>query len=92
MKIIRRLKVTNELGLHMRPAAVIIKLLRDCESLVLFTYKNETVNARSIVDILMLVAKKNAEIEVLADGEDAEKTMDLLAKAFEMGFEEDEGG
>ncbi len=75
----------------MRPAAFITRLLRDCCSLVFFTYKNETVNARSIVNLLMMVAKKGAAIEVAVDGEDALEIMELLAGAFENGFEEEYG-
>lgn len=88
MKIVRKIKVKNSLGLHTRPAASIVKLLQPRKSSVFFTHKNETINARSIMSILMLAAKKNAVIEVVVDGEDADLTMQHLVAAFEMEFGE----
>jgi phosphocarrier protein len=88
MKIVRKVKVKNSLGLHTRPAASIVKLLQPRKSSVFFTYKSETINARSIMSILMLAAKKNAQIEVTVDGEDAEETMSHLLMAFEQEFGE----
>ena len=88
MKIIRKVKVKNPLGLHTRPAASIVKLLQSKKASVHFTYKNETINARSIMSILMLAAKKNAVIEIIVEGEDAELTMQHLLTAFDMEFGE----
>lgn len=88
MKIVRKVKVKNSLGLHIRPAASIVKILQPRKSSVFFTHKNETINARSIMSILMLAAKKNTVIEVTIEGEDAEVTMELLLNAFEMEFGE----
>jgi len=88
MKIVRKMKVKNSLGLHTRPAASIVKLLQSVKSTVLFTYKDETVNARSIMSILMLAARKNALITITIDGADAEVAMGRLVVAFEEAFGE----
>lgn len=88
MKIVRKIKVKNSLGLHTRPAASIVKLLQPRKSSVHFIHKNETINARSIMSILMLAAKKNAVIEIIVEGEDAELTMQHLLSAFDMEFGE----
>jgi phosphocarrier protein len=88
VKIVRKIKVKNPLGLHTRPAAAIVKLLQPRKSSVFFTHKNETINARSIMSILMLAARKNAVIEVTVDGEDAELTMQHLLNAFDLEFGE----
>ncbi|OGN64070.1 MAG: phosphocarrier protein HPr [Chlamydiae bacterium RIFCSPHIGHO2_12_FULL_49_9] len=88
MKLIRKVKVKNSLGLHTRPAAAIVKLLQPRKSAVFFTYRNETINARSIMSILMLAAKKNAQIVVTIDGDDAEATMEYLVNAFDQQFGE----
>ena len=88
MKLIRKVKVKNSLGLHTRPAAAIVKLLQPRKSSVFFTYRNETINARSIMSILMLAAKKNAQIVVTIEGDDADLTMDYLVNAFDQQFGE----
>jgi phosphocarrier protein len=88
VKIVHKVKVKNSLGLHTRPAAAIVKLLQPRKSSVQFTYKDETINARSIMSILMLAAKKNSTITVTVEGEDAETTMAYILRAFEEEFGE----
>ncbi len=88
MKLVRKVKVKNSLGLHTRPAASIVKLLQPSKSSVHFTFKHETINARSIMSILMLAARKNSVIEITVDGEDSETTMLNLVKAFDLEFGE----
>lgn len=88
MKLVRKLKVKNSLGLHTRPAAAIVKILQPKKSSVSFRTKNETINARSIMSILMLAARKNSVIEITVEGEDAEVTMQQLLHAFETEFGE----
>jgi phosphocarrier protein HPr len=86
VKVVRKVKVKNALGLHTRPAATIVKLLQPRKASVLFTYKNETINARSIMSILMLAAKKNTQITITVEGIDAEATMNQLIQAFDQEF------
>ena len=59
MKLVHKIKVKNALGIHTRPAAMIVKLLHPRKSTVHFTYKNETINARSIISIFILPPQKN---------------------------------
>lgn len=88
MKLSKKLKVKNDLGLHARPATVIARLLQKSKSKVFFTFHEETINARSIMSVLMLAASKNAQILVTVEGEDAETTMDNLVEAFNNQFGE----
>jgi len=88
VKLVYKVKVKNSLGIHTRPAASIVKLLQPSKSSVFFTYRDETINARSIMSILMLAAKKNSSITITIDGEDAQLTMDHLVQAFENEFGE----
>jgi phosphocarrier protein HPr len=76
------------MGLHTRPATHIVKMLQNTKSSVFFTYKQETVNAKSILSILMLAATKNSKITITVDGEDADNIMKNLVSAFENHFEE----
>lgn len=87
-KIVHKVKVKNALGLHARPAAMIAKLLQGSKSQVSISYRQETVNARSIMSILMLAIKKNSQIVLTVEGEDAEETLDKLTAAFENQFGE----
>ena len=90
MKLIRKVKIKNSLGLHARPATQIVQLLQSCKSAVAFTYRKETINARSIMSILMLAAKKNTQLMISVEGVDAKETMAKLMHIFEKRFGEDE--
>ncbi len=88
MKLLSKVKVKNRLGIHTRPATVIVQLLQNCQSQVTFTYKQETINAKSILSILMLAARKNSVITIDVEGEDAEQVMQKLTEAFDNQFGE----
>lgn len=87
-KLVCKVQVKNSMGLHTRPATTIVKLLQNCKSSVMFTHKQETINAKSILSILMLAARKNSKITIMVDGEDADLTMEQLKEAFENQFGE----
>ena len=88
MKLVRKIKVKNDLGLHIRPAAAIVKILQASKSSVFFIYKDDIINARSIMSILTLVAKKNTKITITVEGEDAIDTMKALIDGFNKCFGE----
>ncbi len=88
MKASCRVRVKNPQGLHARPASVIVQMLQECQCQVYFTCRKETVNAKSIMSLLMLAATKNSHILIEADGDDAEETILRLTAAFEGQFGE----
>lgn len=88
MRISKKVKIKNDLGLHARPATMIVKLLQSKKSLVTFTYGKETINARSIMSVLMLAARRNTQITITAEGDDAEQTVIMLEEAFANKFGE----
>lgn len=90
MKVIKKVQVKNKLGLHTRPATTIVKLLQNSKSSVEFTSQKSTINAKSLLSILMLSATKNSNITITVEGEDAETTMDLLVTAFNGAFGENQ--
>ncbi len=89
MKLVSKIRVKNKLGIHTRPATSIVKLLQNSKSDVRFTHKKETVNAKSILSILMLALHKNASVTITVEGDDAEDTMEKLTRAFENNFGEE---
>lgn len=88
MKLVHKVRVKNPQGIHTRPATVIVKLLQNSKSDVTFALKKEIINAKSILSILMLAAKKNSLITVTVDGVDAEDVMEKIVTAFDNGFGE----
>lgn len=88
MKLVSKVRVKNNLGIHTRPATAIVKLLHRCKSEVTFTHKKDTINAKSILSILMLALHKNAQVTITVEGDDSSDVMEKLLKAFETHFGE----
>ncbi|MEM7175407.1 MAG: HPr family phosphocarrier protein [Chlamydiota bacterium] len=83
-------KVKNKCGLHVRPASCIAKILQGYLSKVTLIYKGESVNARSIMSLMILTIPKNAKIRLVIEGIDARSVMEKLIAAFETRFGEEE--
>lgn len=92
MKISKTVKITNRLGLHTRPATAIVKMLQNCRAQVFFTYQKQTINAKSLLNILMLAATKNSALTITMEGVESEinSTMDQLVNAFSTRFGEED--
>jgi phosphocarrier protein HPr len=88
VKLATKLRVKNRQGIHTRPATAIVKLLHQAKADVQFVYKKDTINAKSILSILMLALHQNDQITVIVDGDDAEDVMARLVNGFETCFGE----
>jgi len=84
-----RLKLQNRLGLHARAASKLVQAASRFESKVELNYQGKTVNAKSIMGVLLLGAPCGAELTVQLDGPDAEAALaalqDLVADRFGEG-------
>lgn len=67
--------VANEKGLHTRPSTELVKCASAFKSKVTLHYQTLSVNAKSLLGILMLAAARGAKITVEAVGEDAEEAV-----------------
>jgi phosphocarrier protein HPr len=70
--------VVNEKGLHTRPSTELVKCASAFKAQVMLVYHECTVNAKSVLGILMLAATRGAKIQVEAEGEDAELAVRAL--------------
>lgn len=80
--------VQNASGIHVRPAGMLVKLFEKNQSDVSFTYEGKTVNAKSIISILMLGAPQGGKIQVCVRGKDAKQVIKKIQDAFASGFGE----
>ena len=67
--------VINEKGLHTRPSTELVKCASSFKAQVNLIYQNVTVNAKSILGILMLAAARGSKIKIEAEGEDAKEAV-----------------
>ncbi len=85
----KHLVVLNKLGMHARPAAKFVKTanLYSCEILV--EKDSQTVNGKSIMGLLMLMAGPGSRLAVQATGSDAEAAVAELEALLKRKFDED---
>ena len=72
MRASRTAVICNERGLHARASAKFVKTAAGFDAEVTVTKDGHTVDARSIMGLMMLAAGPGAEIEIVAQGPDAE--------------------
>ena len=85
----RQVTILNTLGLHVRPSAEFAGTAAKFKSRVSVVKDGQTVNGKSIMGVLMLVAAKGSWIHVKAQGEDAKQALDALATLVKDKFGED---
>ena len=90
MTVSATLNICNTRGLHARASAKFVKLASSFESEIHVTRDGVTVDARSIMGLLMLGAGIGCTIDVTAEGEDAEEAMAALTDLVARKFDEDQ--
>ena len=87
----RKLVVKARLGLHARAAAKLVRLTANFRSRInLRRTDGPTVDAKSILSVLMLAATAGTELEASIEGIDEVAAMDALDKLFAESFGEQE--
>lgn len=78
--------VINEKGLHTRPSTELVKCASRFKADINLTYQDLTINAKSLLGILMLAAAKGAKVQVDAEGSDAEEAIRAILHLAEHKF------
>jgi phosphocarrier protein len=85
----RTVEILNERGLHARASAKFVKLASSFDAEVHVSRDGQTVDARSIMGLLMLGAGPGATVEISAEGPEAEMAVEALSDLIASRFEED---
>lgn len=75
----RILSVANKLGLHARAAARFVGVASQFSSRIEVTLGHRSVNGKSILGLMTLAAARGTDLQVRAEGTDAEAALDALA-------------
>jgi phosphocarrier protein HPr len=88
MELIKTLRIDNDLGLHARCAASIVALASRFKSRLFLRKDEHEVDGSSILALLTLACPKGTEVQVKAEGEDADVLMEALTHLFAQKFGE----
>ena len=82
-------RITNKRGLHARAAAKIVEAVARFKSEIVVKRDGQSVNARSIMGLMMLAASTGADVEVSAEGEDCGEALTAIIALIEAKFGEE---
>ena len=76
-------EIINSLGIHARPASLIVKIASAFDSKVELEKNNVKVNAKSIMGVLMLASEQGDKLNIIADGKDEKEAVNALVELIE---------
>jgi phosphocarrier protein HPr len=85
----RKVKITNKLGLHARPASLLVKTAVRFKSEVTIAKDDMEVNGKSIMGVMMLAAEKGSTLTITTAGADEEKAAEAIIRLVESKFDEE---
>lgn len=85
----KEVEIRNKLGLHARPASLVVKLAAKFASEIQLIKDDTEINAKSILGVMMLAAGPGQKITITADGADEAEAVDAIASLIESGFGEE---
>ena len=86
--VTKELLVQNKMGIHARPAAMIVRVTNKFKSEVYVEKDEEQVNGKSIMGLMMLAAARGSTVKFVATGPDAEQMLVELEALFAKKFDE----
>ena len=88
---IKDIKVTNEIGLHARPATFFVRKANQFHSSVWMekvSEKERRVNVKSLLGVLSLGVQGGTQVRIIADGPDETQAVDALVALIENNFQD----
>ena len=84
----RKVQVVNPSGLHLRPAGLFCQTSMKFESKVNILYKDQQINAKSVLNVMASGIRCGTEVEVCCDGKDEEEALEAVCILIETGLKE----
>ena len=83
------LEVSNKMGIHARPAAMVVRIATKYDGNIWVEKDGEKVNAKSIMGIMMLAAAKGTLLTFNIDSKDGEKFEKEMSELFASKFQDE---
>ena len=84
----RDVAITNNIGLHARPATFFIQKANSFKSSIWVEKDDRKVNAKSLLGVLSMGIAKGMTVTLIADGQDEESAINGLIELIQTGFAE----
>lgn len=85
----KEITIKNKLGIHARPAAMLVRLANKFKSDIFITKDSVDVSGKSIMGVMTLAANRGSKVKIRAEGEDAEQAVAEIVELFKSKFGEE---
>jgi len=85
----KTVKVINSLGIHARPASLIVQTAIKFKSSIQLVKDGASADAKSIMSVMMLAAAQDSNVIIRANGEDEAEAVEAIIKLFQLKFNEE---
>ncbi|HDS02690.1 MAG TPA: HPr family phosphocarrier protein [Firmicutes bacterium] len=86
----KEVEIVNKLGLHARAAALLVQEATKFHAEIFIEYKNQNVNAKSILGVMMLAVSQGQVVTLKTEGDDEEEAMEAVENLIKDKFGEGE--
>ena len=90
MRLTACFEIVNRLGLHARAAALLAGTANRFQAEVKVTRNTQTVDAKSVMDLMLLAAVRGSMVEVTAEGIDAAVALEAIGELIAQRFNEED--
>lgn len=81
--VTKKVKITCPNGIHLRPAGKLSSLALDYPCTIQLKKENRASNVKSVLSLLGSCTKQNDEVEIVCDGEEEQKALDMVVEFLE---------
>ena len=81
--------IKNRLGLHARPAAMLVQEASRFRSAIVVVKEGLEVNGKSVMGLMLLAAESGSKLTIKANGPDEAAALEGIEKIFERKFDEE---
>ncbi len=85
----KTVEITNKLGMHARPATMIVKVATRFRSEFKIIKDNMEINGKSIMGVMTLAAEYGSKLELVVEGVDEKHLLNEIAELFASKFNEE---
>ncbi|MDP2981984.1 MAG: HPr family phosphocarrier protein [Candidatus Latescibacter sp.] len=81
--------IQNKLGMHLRPATLLVREASRFKSKIELEVDGTRVNGKSFMGVMMLAAAYGSKVTINATGEDAEEAVEKIKAIIDSKFDEE---
>lgn len=89
-KVEKTVRIENKLGLHARAATKLAKLCQNYQASISLEIEGKQASADSIMGLMLLTGSQGKQVNIIADGDDANPAMIAICELFSNKFDEGE--